>query len=72
MRQSEAGPASPESGRPKRMLAGYLCNISRGPSAVRGMILSDIKRFSELGADGYASDLARTLSLFDRAYMRPV
>lgn len=55
-------------GRPKRMLAGYLSNIGRGPSTVRSMILSDIKRFTELGADSYASDLLRTLRLFDSAY----
>ncbi len=56
-----------DSGRPRRMLASYLCNIGRGPSAVRGMILSDIIRFTDLGADTYVCDLIQTLKLFDRA-----
>jgi hypothetical protein len=54
-------------GRPDRLLAGYLCNIGRGPSAVRDMILDDISRFTDLGAETYALDLVQTLQLFDRA-----
>ncbi len=69
MRHSQAEPASSkqDSGRPAKMLAGYLFNINRGPSTVRAMIVSDINRFAELGADGYVADLVRTLHLFDRA-----
>ncbi len=71
MRRSQAELASigkNDSPRPARMLAGYLCNINRGPSTVRTMMLSDIRRFTDLGADGYVSDLVRALHLFDRAY----
>ncbi|MEK4034961.1 hypothetical protein WOC76_08940 [Methylocystis sp. IM3] len=71
MRHFQAEPVStgPDD-RPAKMLAGYLCNISRGPSTVRRMILNDIGRFAELGADGYVSDLVQTLRLFDRAYAK--
>jgi hypothetical protein len=70
MRHSQAtiGSAGPnDSGRPTKMLASYLCNMGRGRSTVRGMIVNDINRFTELGAERYVSDLIRTLHLFDHA-----
>ncbi len=73
MRHLQTQPASvgqSHSGRPARLLAGYLCNLNRGPTAVRGLIVEDIKRFQELGADGYALDLTRALRQFDRAQFK--
>jgi hypothetical protein len=52
-------------GRRDRLLAGYLLNRKRGASAVRNMIREDMRRFCDLGAKGYASDLAEVLKCFD-------
>ena len=56
------------SGRHRRLLAGYLLNRKRGAAAVRDMILSDIRRFSELGALGYAADLIDVLNAFNAEF----
>jgi hypothetical protein len=55
-------------GRRSRLLAGYLLNRKRGAVAVRSMILADIRRFSELGAVGYASDLIDVLNSFNAVF----
>lgn len=48
--------------RVSRLLESYRLNIKgRGFSAVRQMILDDIRRFTELGADAYAADLRKAL-----------
>jgi hypothetical protein len=51
-----------------RMLSGYLLNMGRGAAAVRDMILDDIRRFSELGAAGYVTDLVAVLCCFDSEF----
>jgi hypothetical protein len=51
-----------------RMLPGYLLNMGRGAAAVRDMILDDIRRFSELGASGYVTDLVAALCCFDSEF----
>jgi hypothetical protein len=48
-----------------QMLAAYRANMGRGSESVREMILSDIRRFSDLGASSYVDDLAETLFMFD-------
>jgi hypothetical protein len=55
-------------GRGSRLLAGYLFNRKRGAAAVRDMILADIRRFSELGAVGYASDLIDVLNSYNAEF----
>jgi len=55
-------------GRHSRLLAGYLLNRKRGAVAVRSMILADIRRFSELGAVGYASELIDVLNSFNAEF----
>ncbi len=48
--------------RASRLLDSYRLNIKgRGISAVRQMILDDIRRFAELGADAYVVDLRKAL-----------
>ncbi len=39
--------------------------MDRGCSAVREMILQDIRRFSDMGADAYVADLQNALFRFD-------
>jgi hypothetical protein len=55
-------------GRRSRMLAGYILNRKRGVVAVRSMILADIRRFSDLGAAGYASELVDVLNSFNAEF----
>ncbi len=48
--------------RASRLLESYRLNIKGwGLSAVRQMILDDIRRFTELGADAYVADLRKAL-----------
>lgn len=47
-----------------RLLSSYLLNLSRGPVAVRDMIVVDLRGFHELGALRYAADLLLVLRLF--------
>jgi hypothetical protein len=54
----------PLANRQRRMLAAYLLNRKRGVAAVRKMIRDDINRFNDLGARGYASELAEVLTRF--------
>jgi hypothetical protein len=56
------------SSRRSRLLAGYRLNRKRGAVAVRSMILADIRRFSELGAVGYASELIDVLNSFNAEF----
>ncbi len=53
------------SDRTSRLLSSYRFNMDRGSSAVREMILQDIHRFSEMGADAYVADLRKALFRFD-------
>jgi hypothetical protein len=62
--QERQGPSN----RHSRLLAGYLFNRKRGAAAVRDMILADIRRFSELGATGYASELIDVLNSFNAEF----
>jgi len=55
--------------RQKRALEGYMHNLHRGRTEVRGMILNDIARFADLGARRLASDLEAVLLQFDHARM---
>jgi hypothetical protein len=66
-RTTEAHEQMP-AGRRSRLLAGYLLNRKRGAVAVRSMILADIRRFSELGAVGYASELIDVLNSFNAEF----
>ena len=56
------------SDRSGRMLSGYLLNMGRGAATVRDMILDDIRRFSELGATAYVTDLVAALCCFDSEF----
>lgn len=56
------------SNRHARILAGYLLNRKRGPLALRKMIQDDITRFIDLGARGYASELAEVLKRFESSF----
>jgi hypothetical protein len=48
--------------RASRLLDSYRLNIKgRGFSAVRQLILDDIRRFADLGADAYVADLRKAL-----------
>ncbi len=47
------------------MMAAYRANLKRGSAEVREMILEDIRRFSELGAQAYVDDLTEVLFMFD-------
>ena len=51
--------------RQRRVMAGYSFNLRRGAAKVRIMILKDISRFSDLGADRHVSDLFEVLKQFD-------
>ncbi|QGM99922.1 hypothetical protein [Methylocystis parvus] len=57
--------------RQARLLEGYRLNLRRGEAKVRDMILKDISRFSDLGANRYASDLSEVLEQFDITHSRP-
>ncbi len=59
-------PTAPSSSdRTRRLLSSYPLNMDRGCPAVREMILQDIRRFSEMGADAYVADLRKALFRFD-------
>lgn len=51
-----------------RLLEGYLLNAPKGAAKVRDMIITDIGRFSNLGATRYAADLSEVLILFDTTH----
>jgi len=51
------------SARHHKMLSSYLLNLDRGTLAVREMIVSDLRRFLDLGAEGRAADLMLVLRL---------
>ena len=52
------------SGAQCRLLSSYMLILDRGPDAVRQMILADLIRFQELGAQRYAEDLKVVLACF--------
>ena len=54
--------------RQRRVMTGYSFNLRRGDAKVRDMILKDIGRFSDLGADRRVSDLFEVLKQFDLAH----
>ncbi len=54
------------SDRTTQLLKTYRMNVdNRGFFAVREMILDDIRRFNELGADAYVADLRKALFRLD-------
>jgi hypothetical protein len=57
--------------RQRRALQSYMHNLHRGRAEVRGMILDDITRFSDLGARRHAQDLEAVLLQFDVARRAP-
>jgi hypothetical protein len=50
--------------RHQSLLSSYLLNLKRGPSAVRKMIVSDIRAAIDLDALKYAADLVLVLRMF--------
>jgi hypothetical protein len=48
-----------------QMLDAYRANMARGCAEVREMILGDIRRFRDLGAQAYVDDLTEVLFMFD-------
>ncbi len=56
---------APKSHRAARLLCSYRFNADRGSAVVRNMILEDIRRFADMGADAYVSDLRDVLSSFE-------
>lgn len=48
----------------RSLLSSYLLNLKRGSSAVREMIVSDIRAATDLGASRYAADLVLVLRMF--------
>lgn len=52
------------SSRHQSLLSSYRLNLKRGPSAVRKMIVSDIRAAVDLGASKYAADLVLVLRMF--------
>lgn len=56
------------SARHRSLLSSYLLNLWRGPSAVRKMIVGDIRAAIDLGALKYAADLVLVLRLFLSKY----
>jgi hypothetical protein len=59
--------------RASRLLDSYRLSIKGwGFPAVREMILDDIRRFTELGADTYAADLRKALFTLEDEVSEPV
>ena len=52
----------------RSLLSSYLLNLKRGPSAVREMIVWDIRAAIDLGASKHAADLVLVLRLFLSKY----
>ncbi len=48
----------------RALLSSYLLNLGRGPTAVREMIVADLRRFRELGALQRVADLLFVLRVF--------
>ena len=53
------------------LLSSYLVNLSRGPVAVRSMIVADLRTILDLGASRQAADLLIVLRLFLSEYFAP-
>ncbi len=52
--------------RTAKLLQTYMMNVDRlGVSAVRELILDDIRSFNELGAQAYVADLTKVLFRLD-------
>lgn len=59
--------------RASRLLDSYRLNIKGwGFSAVRQLILDDIRRFTDLGADAYVTDLRTALLRLEDEEFEPV
>lgn len=56
------------SARHNSLLASYLLNMSRGPAAVRDLIVSDLRGFLDLGVKRQAADLLIVLRFFLAKY----
>ncbi|TLG77808.1 hypothetical protein [Methylocystis sp. B8] len=52
------------SGAQCRLLSSYKLNLDRGVDTVRRLILADVARFQEMGAQKYADDLKIVLACF--------
>lgn len=61
---SELVTGSVLSAKHRSLLSSYLLNLKRGPSAVRGMIVRDIRMAIDLGASKFAADLVLVLRMF--------
>ncbi len=48
----------------RRLLRSYLLNMHRGMCAVHNMIVADLRRYVDLGAETRAADLLVVLHLF--------
>ncbi len=48
----------------RSLLCGYLLNMHRGVREVRNMIIADLRRYIDLGAEARAADLLAVLKLF--------
>ena len=59
---------APLSAKHCRLLASYLLNLDSGPEAVREMIVGDIDRFRDLGADRQVSVFVPGAGLFPRRF----
>jgi hypothetical protein len=52
----------------RAQLSGYLLNMDRGPTAVRDMIVADLRMFLDLGATRAAADALVVLRIFLREF----
>jgi hypothetical protein len=52
------------SGRHRSLLDSYLANMGRGPEAIRDMMIADLQRWTQLGANARAADLLVVLRQF--------
>jgi hypothetical protein len=60
-----------------QLLSSYLLNLKKGATAVRDLIVGDIRRFRDLGAQQQVSDLLIVLECFlsefpDAAFSRGI
>jgi hypothetical protein len=60
------------SGRHRSLLDSYLTNMGRGPEAIRDMMIADLRRWTQLGANARAADLLIVLRQFLSEYPQAV
>jgi hypothetical protein len=58
--------------RHRSLLDGYLANMGRGPEAIRDMMIADLRRWTQLGANARAADLLVVLRQFLSEYPQAV